>query len=510
MMQCRLAHITTVMLMAVLTFMARGAHYTAGETVLTLNDAIDIALEESYNMKSLRLQVIQAEQTRNAAKYRFRTHIDLNLDVPDWSERVQSVEVPNALPVYNSYGTLRYEGQLDIRQPLPTDGDITLRTQMYQSDESTYLADQDKDIDRKDFYTSIRLQFNQPLFTYNQLKTGLKSAELRYDRSSKRFNRMELDLMYDVTQSFFNLYSAIRRHEINQETMEQKKNAYEIAKLKFEAGLIPEVEALQTEVDYASAQADLLSSEAAMERQRDQFKQEIGLSLISDVTVKTDIEVSHFDIDLDKAIKEGMTRRSEITEQMIEIELQKISVIETDARSEITGNLSAFYDFTGISDSALPYNTSSYDLFDSSWDDLNRRPRNRGVGLSLSVPIWDWGVNKAEVASAKATLKNEELYLAEVTKQVESSIREVVRSLKEAESRLNVLQKSQDVAQRSYDISLERFDNGEITSQDLALDSQRLTSAKLAYLSAYITYKLAVADLRRKTLWDFENNESLN
>lgn len=498
------------MFMAVLMVLAYGTHNATGETVLTLNDAIDIALEESYNMKSLRLQVIQAEQNRNAAKYRFRTQIDLNLDVPDWSERVQSVEVPNALPVYNSYGTLRYEGQLEIRQPLPTDGDITLRTQMYHSDESTYLADQDEDIDRKDFYTSIRLQLNQPLFTYNQLKTGLKSAELRYDRSSKRFNRMELDLMYDVSQSFFNLYSAIRRHEINKETMEQKKNAYELAKLKFEAGLIPEVEALQMEVDYASAQADLLSSEATMERQRDQFKQDIGLSLITDVTVKTDIDVSHFDIDLDKAIEEGMTRRTEITEQIIEIELQKINVIQTDARSEISGNLSAFYDFTGVSDPALPYDTGAYDLFDSSWDDLNRRPRNRGIGFSLSVPIWDWGVNKAEVASAKATLKDQELYLDEVRKQVESSIRNVVRSVREAENRLSVLQKSQEVAQRSYDISLERFDNGEITSQDLALDSQRLTSAKLAYLSAYITYKLAVADLRRKTLWDFEYDRPLD
>jgi outer membrane protein len=131
------------------------------------------------------------------------------------------------------------------------------------------------------------------------------------------------------------------------------------------------------------------------------------------------------------------------------------------------------------------------------------------VVFTLSVPIWDWGVNSAEVAGAKASLRNAELRLGEETKTVERSIRDVVRSVREAENRLKVMQKGQGVAQRSYDISLERFNNGDITSTDLALDRNRLTSAKMAYLNAYIIYQLSVADLKRKTLWDFERNHSL-
>ena len=71
------------------------------------------------------------------------------------------------------------------------------------------------------------------------------------------------------------------------------------------------------------------------------------------------------------------------------------------------------------------------------------------------------------------------------------------------------MQKSQDVAQRVYDISLERFSNGEITSQDLAIDNDKLSNAKMSFLSAYISYKLAVADIKRKTLYDFENDRPL-
>ena len=477
--------------------------------VLTLQDAIDIALEKSYDMKALRLNLTQSEQSYMAAKYRFRTQVEMNLQTPSWSERISAVEVANSIPVYNRFGTMRVQGGLDIRQPLPTDGYLSLESQLYQSNEMTDLADSGENVKGKTFYSSFGLVFNQPLFTYNQLKTGLKQTELNYERTSRQLTRSQLDLIYNVTQSFYTFYRLSKTRDINKESLDQKKAVYDLAKLKFQAGLIPEVEALQTEVDYSSAQADLFSAEANVERQQDQFKVDIGLMLSDDVSVNTNIDYGHIDIDLDKAVSEGLAHRSEIRETEIDIELQRLQVVVTDANSEVKANLRAFYDFTGISDPYFAYSTGTSDLFNSSMEDLNRRPRNRGVTLTFTVPIWDWGVNKAEVASARAVLKRQQFYLEEQKKDIENSIRDVVRRVTEAENRLVVLQKSQDVAQRSYNISLERFNNGEITSQDLALDNTRLTNAKMSFLNAYITYKLAVADLKRKTLWDFETNNPI-
>ncbi len=66
-----------------------------------------------------------------------------------------------------------------------------------------------------------------------------------------------------------------------------------------------------------------------------------------------------------------------------------------------------------------------------------------------------------------------------------------------------------ELAGKSLDISLQRFDNGDITSQELALDRDRLTQARMAYLDAFIGFQLAGADLRRQTLYDFEAGASL-
>ena len=478
----------------------------SAEQLLSLEQAIEIALEDGYEMKSLRLQLMQAEENRLAAKYRFRTNADMIFNTPSWSERVSSVQVPDGLPVYNSLGTLRYRGQLNINQPLPTDGRISLRSELYQSRESNYLANKDETLKRNDFLTSLRIYMTQPLFTYNRLKTGLQRAELNYENTSLATKRTQLNVIYDVTNSFFSLYQQTRICEIARETLEREENAYKLAQLKYEAGLIPEVDALRTEVNLSTARSNLLESEARMEFQKEFFKQQIGLDLADDIGVNTDIAYKHFDIDMEKAISEGLAHRTEIRETEIAIELSRINIKETDALNEVRADLTAFYDLTGFSDSGLSLVTGTQDLFDSSWDDLQRRPGNRGVTLTFSLPIWDWGVNKAQVASARADLRRTELRLEEEKKTIINSITDAVRRVRTAESRLTVLQKSQEVAQRAYDISLERFNNGEITSQDLALDNENLSSAKLAFLGAYISYQLAGGDLKRKTMWDFVTN----
>jgi outer membrane protein TolC len=359
---------------------------------------------------------------------------------------------------------------------------------------------------RSDFLSSLTLNFSQPLFTINQIQLDLKNAELNYENAIRSRTRRQLDIIYNVTESFFNLFQNTRNFEIARDDVAQQSKTTEVAKQKFEAGLIAEVQYLQMEVDLAEASDRLVSAEAALKRQLDSFKQLIGLLSTDEIAVKSDLNFVHFDIDLDKAIQEGLKNRSEIREGEIQIEQLKITVKETDAQNAVSGELSAFYDLTGVSDSNLPYNTSSLDLFDSSWDDMRRRPRNRGITFSLNVPIWDWGVNSARVKSAEARLKISEHRLDETKKTIERSITDVVTRVRDAENRIQISQRRQDLAQKTFDISLERFNIGEITADQLAQDRTRLNNAKMAFLSAYITYNLSVADLRRNTLWDFQAN----
>ncbi|MBU2501389.1 TolC family protein, partial [bacterium] len=186
----------------------------------------------------------------------------------------------------------------------------------------------------------------------------------------------------------------------------------------------------------------------------------------------------------------------------------EITLEETDARSQLRGELSAFYNLTGVSDPGLA-DPGLRDLIDSSWEDLRRRPGNRGVRLGFSVPIWDSGVNEAEVASAEVALRRQELDGENLRRSIRRQVQAALARLEAAQRRLDVLERSMDVAGRGYAISQERFEMGEITSQTLADNRDRLVQARRSFLTALVNHRLAVADLRRQTLYDFEAQRSL-
>lgn len=474
---------------------------------LTLEEAIAIARKKSVRMQTLYENLRSAKENLTAAKGQFRTNAHLNLSTPEFRQQVSEIPVPNGLPVYNTTGIFRYRANLTINQPLPTNGFFSLRSNLFQERVSTYGLLNQNTFRRKDFYTSVSLQFQQPLFTLNTLKIGLKKARLNFNTAKLRYRSETADMVYNVTQSFYNLYRAERLLQIAREEVKERQDAYTLAQNKFKAGLIPEVEAMQLDVNLAQSKNGRMVAEGNRQRLSDSFKQLIGLPLNEPIQVIPNLTYKEIKISLQDALKRALKNRPEIQEQKIQVELAKIHVKEVASQSEIKGMFSAYYNLTGISDPSMPFSSQPYDLFQSSLTDLQARPRNKGVSFTLSVPLWDWGVNRAEVNSAKAALKTVKLNQKDQEVSIRRQIRALVGRVQEALDRLKILDKNRAVARKSFRISLSRFENGEIISQELARVQDQLSQAEVNYLSAFITYKLAIADLERSTLHNYETEE---
>lgn len=477
--------------------------------LLKLGDAISIALEKSYEMKVARLDKLAAEKNLISAKSNFKLRMDANFDLPSASEQVQETYREGNLPVYETRGNYRYQGNLNITQPLPTNGRFRLQGQTYYGSVSYWDYSRQSTLKRTDVLTSLNLQFYQPLFTLNDLKVNLKRADLRYESAERRYKREELDIIYQVTSAFYAYYRATRELEIADENVKRQQELAELAQKKYNAGLIPEVEALQLQVDFAQSRNAKVAAEAALVRMSDLFKQLIGLQFTDNVGVLTAFELNKIEVHLEHAVKLAQENRSEVRLSEIDVELAEIDVKETDAIRDFNGTLSAFYDITGVANSDVWNTANANELWRKSLSDMEQRPDNRGVVFSLSIPIWDFGGNKAAVQSAEANLRTQELALAEMKKTIEREVRDVVGRLREAASQLDVLEQREKIAARAYQISVERFNNGDITSQELALDRDRYIDAQVSYLDSYINYQLALADLKRRTMYDYEHGHSL-
>ncbi|MDH6303899.1 outer membrane protein [Parabacteroides sp. PF5-5] len=493
-------------LLVLLCLLSLAGMQASGMKPITYDEAIRIALGESYTVKYYKEEIDATRYSYLYTRSEFKPLLDFNLFTPSWNEALTAISQADGLPVYNSTGSLQAGGNLNFTYVLPTGGNFAFSSRMYWENYRTTLSEREnEELKRDQVYSRFALSFSQPIFTANKLKENMKVAELDYRKSTCYFTRVQMDIVYDVTESFYQVYKLAYEHKINQDRLVNSREAYRITKLKQEMGNLPEGEMLIAEITVAQDEARVMESEGRLEAAKDDFKLLIGLELKEEIDLQADMEFEAFLIDMQQAIDEALRNRMEIQENNLDIQLQSIEVKRAKREREFKGSISAYYDFTGLStreDGTLG------ELTGSSFRNMVDRPSNRGVAFTVSYPIADWGRAKNQVRREQVRLKQRELNLENTKRIIEREVREIVRSVYEAEKRFRINRRNQEVAVESYRISQLRFENGDMTSQELSIEQDRLSQVQLSYIESYVTYRLSVANLNRKTMYDFENKRS--
>jgi len=473
---------------------------------ITYDEAIAIALGESYTVHYYKEDMEATRYSYLYTKAQFKPYLNFSLFTPSWQEGVQEIYQTNGLPVYNSTGSLETGGNLNFKYVLPTGGNFNLSSNMYYENYRTTLSLQNNEVLKQNqVYSQFMLSFNQPIFTANTLKENMKVAELSYRKSVCYYTRAQMDIIYNVTSAFYNVYRTAFENKINEDRLANSKEAYRIAKLKMDMGNIPEGEILTTELIVGQDESRLMESRGKLESAYDDFKLLIGLNLQDSIELAANMDFESFLIDMQKAIEEAGRNRMEVQENDIKIQLQQVEIDRAKREREVKGNISAYYNFTGLSTLG---DGSLGELTQSAFNNMLDRPSNRGIVFTLSYPIADWGRAKNLVQREQRRLKQQQLDQENMKRTIETEVRKIVRSVNEADQRFRINRRNREVALESYRISELRFRNGDMTSQELSVEQERLSQVQLAYIDAYITYRLSIADLNRKTMYDFENNRS--
>lgn len=468
---------------------------------LTLEESIDIAKEKSYTMLKLSEDLKIASYNLRTATSRLKTHIDMTLTTPQYTETIESWKDTTGITFYYPVKELGYSGTLTINQPLPTDGNIFIQNMLSSGEDL-----------KKNFRSTrirSRIGFRQPLdafYAYNRIRSALKTAELDYERSNKRFKREELNLIYLVSSSYYNLLSLQKSVEIAALDLERQTEAHRISQNKYAAGLIREVDALQMEVDLAEAQNNhhiaLLNEISA----KNSFKELLGLNLNDSILLNNQLKYDVVIIDTDKAVELALKNRLEVREQEIQIEMQKLNIRQQKANGMIRSSIDAYFERAGINQQS---DIGLVNSIQNSFRNLIDRNSNYGIGLTVTIPIFDWGENRALVKASESRLKQQYYRKEEVEREIETEVKNLIAGINSNLKRLQVLEKNLSVAEKSFGITRQRFADGDIDSQALALERNRLNNAYTSHLRAFINYQLSLADLMRKTFYDFRNRQEV-
>jgi outer membrane protein len=456
---------------------------------LTLEQCIALAFKQSFPMQNAIQQFIASKKSYEAQSLSSATSIDLSFVAPSYDESLnrQFNTVSQQFEYYQLQTTIK-QSTLSIRQPLfVTGGTLSMNGYVVQNNQMSPLSS------TTNYFSNFQVSLTQPLLYPNILKINRDQANLRLDQTYSNFQKDQLDVIYQVTNAFYNAYKLSRQEQITLDQVKQNEETYNAAKGKYGAGLIPEVDMLQSEVDLATSRNQSLNNHNEASRAKNTLKIMLGLPIEKEVLLVADLHYDSISVNQQSAIEKALQNRSELLNADRSREISRLGVDLASAQRHVKFDLTASY---GLNKNDTLLAQSLYDF-----------NRSRAIALQVSVPIFDWGLHAREVESAEAQLKSAELTYAYTGQQIRQEITDLLSGIGAADSRIHVLAKTVEVAQKTYEITLQRYSVGTVTRNDLAQAQQRLTTAKLDNLSALIDYQLGLADLTRKTFWDFQKNQ---
>ena len=461
---------------------------TFAQEVLTLEKALEIAYQQSPSIIQSKMSLEQSELALIQQKASLKSQFSLNLNPFQYTRSTS----------FDDYNTQWYTRKsmssgLDFRisQPIKwTDGTVTLSNSFnWQDDDNQSFGAKSTS-----FSNNLSLSLEQPIFTYNKTKMQLKRLEFNLEKAKIQYALAQLNIEKNVTSAFYGVYQSYKRLVTAREAFQSQKQNYEVIKNKVEQGLIAPEELFQAKVTLATNENSLADTETSYENTKDQFKQTLGLPLDIDISILPDLQIDSVHVDVNQAVKYALTQRMEIRQQQIAIEEGIFSLIEAEDNNKFKGSISARVGLMGQGD--------KFNGAFSKPDD------NETIGITLTVPIWDWGARKANIRSTELSNENTEISNEEERKSIMLDVRQVCRELPKLLRQIEIARQTVKNAERTYDINVEKYRSGNLTGMELKNQQTQLTDAKNSLTDAIISYKLKLLDLKIQTLWDYQNNRS--
>lgn len=458
---------------------------------LTFEEVIKLAREQSPDAIMAKHQFRANYWEFRTYKADFRPNLSLGTTFPDFSRAIKKYQ--------NSDGTYSYvednlnssSAQLNLRQNVGLTGG-----QIFASSNLTRLDVFGDDKSTSYLSTPISIGYRQPVLFYNEYKWQKKIEPLKYDEAKKKYISSLEDVSIKAVSYFFDLALAQQNLQVAQINYSNADTLYQIATGRYNIGTIAENELMQMELSRLNAGSSLNSAIVDLEIRKFQLRSFLGFNERVNLELIIPKEIPSLTVDVEKALEIAKANNPEI----IAFERQLIEAERDVAKAKSEKGLQADL-FASI----------GYTQQSAEFSDVYINPQDQQrLSLGLEIPILDWGLGRGKYKMAQSSQE-----LIRIT--VEQSRTDFVQSVY-----LNVMQfnlqddqfliaaKSDTIAQKRYDMTKQRFLIGKVDVLDLNVALSEKDVAKTNYISALRKYWSNFYNLRKITLYDFIQEQSLD
>lgn len=457
---------------------------------VTLKEAIKIAQENSLDAKLAHFSFLASYWTYRSFKAELLPSVNLSGGLMNYNRSlVEARNYDDGRLSYVSNNTLSNNLTLSVDQQIAaTGGTISLMSYLHRLDQFTY--------NEKTFNTQpLRVSYSQPLRAFNSLKWQKKTAPLEYEIAQKRYSASMQDIAIRVTSLFFNVLSAQSNYQQSKATLADRETLYAMAQKRLELGTTTKSEVLQMELSVLNARVSEGSNRITLDDAKYNLFSYLRVTDYEQAELIPPYNVPDLVINMDEVLQKAITNSSHTREQRLEMLNAEKSLAQAKANKGIQLTLSGEVGFMQTAND-----------FAGAYKNLRD---NEVIGLTLRLPIFDWGVSKGRVHMAQAQLEVVRTQQEQTHQDYVQELRKKVMQFNAQPSQCRNALRAQEIAEERYNIMRRRYEEGTVSVTDLNTALQEMTSAKAQYIGQLNTFWSDYYSLQKSTLYDWNLNRDI-
>jgi len=476
---------TLLIFITVLSFSVYGQKSEYG-----LGEIIDRAVEQSPAAKQAETRKENRFWQYRFYKSNYNPQLRLSGAAPGYAKAFDQVQQPDGTFEFVPVNQINSQVNVGLEQPIPwTGGNISVNSNLFYFD---ILGD---NVDNTLYRGSpFNISLDQPIFAFNQLKWDKRTEPIRYEESRREYVEQKEAISRQAVDLFFNYLLAQINLQIAEFNLANNDTIYKIEEGRYNIGTTSRNNLLQVELQLLRSEQDVAQAKLDIETSRLQLRSFVGINEETGFDLVLPEQIPEFEIVYSEALEYARNYRSDY----LAFERRRIEADREVARAKGQRFQTSVRATFGLNDSGPM-------LDDVYSDPLDEQRAN----VTFSIPIVDWGRNKARMQTALANERLAEYVIAQDEQNFEQEILTQVRQFEVLKSQLIITNKSDQVAQERYLVAQNRYLIGktDITNLNIALTEK--DQAKRGYINALKSFWTAYYELRRLTLYDFVNNQLL-
>jgi len=476
-------------------------------TKLALQNNLDIAISDT-NEVFYQQKLIQAFGPYDPA-------LSIGLGVGSSKSPNTNIATASSVSTFSQFDRAYWNVQ--FQQNIPTGGGFSYSYNTGRSDTNQAFA-----LFTPQYSVSQTLQFLQPLrrnFRTDQIRSGIKLANLDLKINDSQFRRNVTDTIARIQAQDWDLVAAIRDYEIQRESVRLAQTQLENNKMKVKVGTLATIGITEARAEVSAREVELIRAEERINTVENNLRSLISSDRNADIwrqmIVPTDsVDFKEVQISLDEAINAALGNRPELEQVRTRVE-------QTDVNYRLGQNLKKWQvDFVASIGTVGVAGPQTFDPdgqprvapdFVGGVSNAYRTLFSQGltnwfVGFNVQIPLRN-RTQEAQLAQLKVQKQQQLMGLKQIEQQIIVDVRNAVQSLETNKKRVETARIARELAEQQLDGETKRFQAG-LSENFRVLDRQRqLSQQQGVELQTLIDYKKSAIDLRRAMYTLLEAND---